>query len=76
MRRSATVAENHHLRLCAARNLQKPHRGDSSKSRIPHEMNELGLRLFRVYGTALACKLGTRIYPPSANAGFFLACGF
>jgi len=31
-------------------------------------MNELGRRLFRVYGTALARQLGTRIYrlcPPT-----------
>lgn len=60
MRLIATVAENHHLRLSAARNLKNRTWGDFGSSSIPHEMSELGRRLFRVYGTALALQLGTR----------------
>jgi len=60
MRLIATVAEKPPPAVECGQKPQKPHLGDFGSSSIPHEMSELGRRLFRVYGTALALQLGTR----------------
>jgi hypothetical protein len=71
MRQIATMAENHHLRLSAARNFKNCTSAALVIPSIPHEMNELGLSLFRVYGRALARQLEyTNISAMSANAVF------
>jgi hypothetical protein len=62
MRQIATVAENHRLRLSAGRNFKNRTSAAFVILVSPHEMNELGRHLFRVYGTAIARLLGTRMY--------------